>query len=118
MHLLILRLPLLIARQARHPRAQRALRAARHPGAQIAQLALRFLALALTVLLDTLALEILGADQIAQNFFAAADRLVPTAFGPVGVILRYATGAGDRDGPELADGVGGVVLGGGVGFGL
>lgn len=83
----------------------------------ITQLPVRLLALALGVLLLPFALETFGTDQITNGLFCAADSLVVGASGAVWVVGCYAALGGDRDGPEFADGVGGVAFGGSLGFG-
>ena len=114
--ILLLRTP--IARQSRKSRSRSALRTVRHAGAQITQLALGFLSLALGILLLPFLLEALGPNEVPDRLFRAADRLVPAAFGAVGVVLGDAAGGTDGDGAEFADRVGSVFFGGGVGFGL
>lgn len=61
--------------------------------AEIADLALRLLALAVGVLLLTSFAQALKTKSTADGFFAGADGLVPRALLAVGVVRCYALGA-------------------------
>lgn len=73
-HLLLL---LAIPRDPRHHPAGGALHAVLHARAEVRELALRFLPLALGVLLRAFFLEGFGTDEPAEGFFGRAEGLVP-----------------------------------------
>jgi hypothetical protein len=86
--------------------------------AEIAQLALGFLSLTRCVLLASLALEVLAADQVSNCFFPTANGLVPSALTSVGGLFgRYARRA-ERIRTSLDTGMGGVPLGRSFGLAL
>lgn len=107
----MLQLPLLllrlITRQTRDRTAHRPANTVTNPLAQIAQLALRLLALAVGILLLARLAQTLEAQRAAHGFLAGADGLVPRARAAVGVVGCYALGA-DGVAADVGAGVGEV----------
>jgi hypothetical protein len=86
--------------------------------AQIAELPFRLLSLARGVLLATLALEILTADQVANCFLATADGLVPGALGTITRVFGWNTRRAQCVWAGLDSGVRGILLSFSLGIGL
>lgn len=86
--------------------------------AKIVQLSFRLLLLACAVLLTSLLLESLAANQIPEGFLAGSDGLVPGALSTVGVVFSWDTGGGDCEARPFNTGVGEVLLGFGLGLAL
>lgn len=84
-------------------------------GAEIVELSLGLLLLALGVLLNTLLLQRLVADEVAEGLLARADGLVPGTLAAVGIVLGDARG-GDAVAADVGTGVRSIVLD--LGFGL
>lgn len=84
-------------------------------GAEIVELSLGLLLLALGVLLNTLLLQRLVADEVAKGLLARADGLVPGTLAAVRIVLGDARG-GDAVAADVGTGVRGIVLD--LGFGL
>lgn len=106
-----------IARHPRHNTPNRASHTILNPMPVVAQLPVRLLRLALGVLLRAFALQAVGADHVAEGLFGAADGLVPGAGRAVGVVGGDAALGGYGDRAKFTNGVGGVALGVGLGFG-
>lgn len=85
---------------------------------KVAQLALGLLTLTLEVLLATLLLEVLVAEEVADGLFGAACSLVPLTLSAIAVVFCNCTGRADREWAGFGTGVGQVRLGGGLASGL
>jgi hypothetical protein len=118
------RLPLLllaVTSQTGDSTADGSLNALADPLAQVAQLALGFLALALSVLLASLSLEALVSDKVSCCLLHAAQRLVVFPLRPVGAVLGDTALCAEGIRAGLEGGFGGGVLGvclGLCGFGV
>lgn len=84
---LVLGLVSLVTSDTRNSAADSARHTVGDTRTQIVELALGLLLLALLVLLSTLLLQRLVADEIAKGLFARAQGLVPRAGATVGVVL-------------------------------
>lgn len=76
-----------VASQTSNNPTNRAGDAVRDALAQVAELTLSFLGLALLILVDSLLLEALCANEVANHLLSRADSLVPGTFLTVWVVL-------------------------------
>lgn len=110
MHVVVLGLGSSITSEPGNTSTHSALNAVTDALSQICQLTLSFQALSLQVLIATLLLEALIADETANSLLCAASSLVPFALSTIVAVFCYSTGGADGEGASFGSGMGEVRL--------